>query len=76
MCVLKLTSFFVQGHFESKFWQKLECASVWPSFSPFANNFSFYLCRSICLSVGAAFLAPSGSLGALALPASKPPGLS
>lgn len=35
-----------------------------------------YLCRSICLSVGAAFLAPSGSLGALALPASKPPGLS
>lgn len=35
-----------------------------------------YLCRSICLSAGAAFLAPSCSLGALALPASRPPGLS
>lgn len=76
MCVLKLTSFSVQGYFESKFLQKLEPASVWPSFSPFANEFSFYLCKSICLSAGAAFLATSCSLGALALPASKPPGLS
>lgn len=33
-----------------------------------------YLCRSICLSAGAAFLAPSCSLAALALPASRPPG--
>lgn len=35
-----------------------------------------YLCKSICLSAGVAFLAPSCSLGALALPASRPPGLS
>lgn len=30
-----------------------------------------YLCKSICLSAGTAFLAPSCSLGALALPASR-----
>lgn len=42
----------------------------------FRKNNAHYLCKSICLSAGAAFLATSCSLGALALPASKPPELS
>lgn len=40
------------------------------------NDCVHYLCKSICLSAGAAFLAPSCCLGALALLASRPPGLS